>query len=99
MLASAFVAIEAQRNALARDAAALQLQIQAGSAGLARQQAEIAEKQTDAYVMDRARDYGYVKPGEALIGVQRDPLAAVAAPPASGPSRMQKWLALFFGIR
>ena len=98
MLASAFVAIEAQRNALAREAASLQQQIQAGNAQLARQQADIAEKQTDAYVIDKARDYGYVKPGEALIGVQRDALPVAAAPAASGPTRLQKWIALFFGI-
>ena len=99
MLATAFVAIEAQRNALARDTAVLQQQIQDGNAQLARQQAAIAEKQTDAYVIDKARDYGYVKPGEALIGVQRDALPVGVAPSVSGPTRAQKWIALFFGTR
>ncbi len=99
LLASAFVAIETQRNGLARDESALQSQIAASSAQLARSQAGIAEKQTDAYVTDKAREYGYVKPGEALIGVQRDPAPATVAASVDQPTRMQRWLALFFGQR
>ncbi|HVR88520.1 MAG TPA: hypothetical protein VHG53_03120 [Candidatus Limnocylindria bacterium] len=99
LLGSAFVTIEAQRNTLAREASALQSQIAANSAQLARSQAGIAEKQTDAYVTDKARAYGYVKPGEALIGVQRDPAPATVALSVDQPTRMQRWLALFFGQR
>ena len=49
--------------------------------------------------MNKARDYGYVLPGEALIGVQQDaatPAILVSAPSAS---RVQRWIALFFGAR
>ena len=99
LLASAFVAIETQRNALGREASGLQAQIAANSAQLARSQAGIAEKQTDGYVIDKAREYGYVKPGEALIGVQRDPAPAAVASGVDRPTRMQRWLALFFGQR
>jgi hypothetical protein len=99
LLASAFVAIEIQRNALARQSSALLGDIAAAEATHAQLAADVATKKTDDYVMNKARDYGYVLPGEALIGVQRDPAAPVAAVNAQGPTRVQKWIALFFGAR
>lgn len=96
LLASAFVSIEAQRSALAHEGATVEAQIATAQARNAQLQADIAQKKTDAYVMDRARDYGYVRPGEALIGVQRDAMPATVI--ASGPSvaRLQRWIAIFF---
>ena len=99
LLASAFVAIEIQRNALGRQAAALQSDILADTARNAQLGADVAGKKTDDYVMNKARDYGYVLPGEALIGVQREATTPVAVASAPGPSRVQKWIALFFGSR
>ncbi|HEV2249891.1 MAG TPA: hypothetical protein VGT60_05230 [Candidatus Limnocylindria bacterium] len=99
LLASAFVAIEIQRNALARQSSALLSDIAAAEATHAQLAAAVAAKKTDDYVINKARDYGYVLPGEALIGVQRDPVAPVAAVNAPRPSRVQKWIALFFGAR
>ena len=99
MLASAFVAIEIQRNALERDAAAYRADLGAAAAYNQQLSADVATKQTNDYVVNKARDYGYVLPGETLIGVQRD--VTPAAVIANGPSvsRAQKWLALFFGSR
>lgn len=99
LLASAFVAIEIQRNGLARQAAAINADIAAAQATNTQLSADVAAKKTDDYVVNKARDYGYVRPGEALIGVQSDPAAPVVV--ASGPSasRLQKWVALFFGTR
>ena len=97
LLASAFVAIEIQRNSLGRQAAALQSDILADTTRNAQLSADVASKKTDDYVVNKARDYGYVLPGETLIGVQRDASAPVAAVAAPGPSRVQKWIALFFG--
>ena len=99
LLATAFVAIAIQRNAMARETAGLQADILSGQARRAQLEAELAEKSGDSYVVDKAREYGYVKPGEALIGVKQEakPVAAVA--PVVGPSRVEKWLALFFGAR
>ncbi|HUQ17157.1 MAG TPA: septum formation initiator family protein [Candidatus Saccharimonadales bacterium] len=99
LLATAFVALAIQRNALARETAGLQADIIAQQARRARLEAELAEKAGDSYVVDKARDYGYVKPGEAIIGVKQEP--KIAAPPVTvtPPSRAQLWLALFFGAR
>lgn len=99
LLASAFVAIEIQRNALARDAAGYRAGIAAADAYHQQLAADVASKKTDDYVTNKARDYGYVLPGETLIGVQHDvtPAAVIANAPAL--SRAQKWLALFFGPR
>ena len=99
VLASAFVAIEIQRNALARDAAAYGADFAAAAAYNQQLSADVATKQTNDYVVNKARDYGYVLPGETLIGVQHD--VTPAAVIANGPSvsRAQKWLALFFGSR
>jgi len=96
LLASAFVAIEIQRNALARDAAAISADKAAAEAYHQQLTADVSTKKTDDYVMNRARDYGYVLPGETLIGVQHDvtPAAVIANVPTV--SRAQKWLALFF---
>ncbi len=99
LLASAFVAIEIQRNALARQAAAINAEIVAAQGTKTQLGADVAVKKTDDYVVNKARDYGYVLPGETLIGVQQDPSAPVVI--ANGPSvaRLQKWVALFFGTR
>jgi len=99
LLASAFVAIEIQRNTLARDAAAFRADIAAADAYHQQLTADVATKKTDDYVVNKARDYGYVLPGEMLIGVQHDvtPAAVIASAPTV--SRAQKWLALFFAPR
>ncbi len=99
LLASAFVAIEIQRSALARQAAVYRADIAAAEATHAQLAADVAAKKTDDYVVNKARDYGYVLPGEALIGVQQDPVAPVAVATAPSTSHLQKWLALFFGSR
>jgi cell division protein FtsB len=99
LLASAFVAIEIQRNALARQSSALLNDIAAAEATRAQLSADVATKKTDDYVINRARDFGYVLPGEALIGVQQETTTAVAVVSLPAPSRVQKWIALFFGAR
>ena len=99
LLASAFVAIEIQRNALGRQAAAYRAEIAVAEATHAQLVTDVATKQTNDYVMNRARDYGYVLPSETLIGVQQPAPAPVAVVSAPVPSRLQKWIALFFGSR
>ena len=99
LLASAFVAIEIQRNALGRQADAYRAEIAAAERTHSQLAADVAGKRTDDYVINKARDYGYVLPGEALIGVQQDPVTTAAVVPAAVPSHVQKWVALFFGAR
>jgi len=62
--------------------------------------AEIGEKSTDAYVVDKSRELGFVRPGEGIIAldVPTRPLPA-AAVPADRPDRFTRWLQLFFGTR
>lgn len=99
LLAGAFAAIDIQRNALARQAAALHAQIAGAQTTNAQLASDVAAKQTSEYVIDRARDYGYVRPGEALIGVQQGPKPAALAPSVATPSRVARWVALFLGAR
>ena len=99
LLATAFVAIAVQRNAMARETAALQADIIAQQGRRARLEAELAEKSGDSYIVDKARDYGYVRPGEALIGVKQEPKAVAIVTPVAPPSRAEQWFALFFGSR
>lgn len=99
LLASAFVAIEIQRNTLARDAAAYRADLAAAAAYNAQLTADVATKQTNDYVVNKARDYGYVLPGETLIGVQHEVTPAAVIANAPSVPRAQKWLALFFGPR
>ncbi len=86
-----------QDGALARETAAVRAEIALLEARQAGLKAEIAVHETDAYVEQKARELGYVKPGEGLASV-RDATAtrmnrAAASP--SAPSRLERWLALF----
>lgn len=96
LVAAAFVAIAVQGNAVARDASALRSEIAALEADLGRKQAMIAERQTDEYLVDKARDLGFVRPGEALVAVQRDGARAAEDAVAAQPGRLAKWWSLFF---
>lgn len=96
LVAAAFVAIAVQGNAVARDASGMRSEITALEADLARKQATIADRQTDQYLVDKARDLGFVKPGEALVAVQRDGARAAEDAVAAQPGRLAKWWSLFF---
>lgn len=96
LVAAAFVGVAVQGNAVARDASAVQSEIGALEADLARKQAVIAERRTDQYLIDKARDLGFVRPGEALVAVQRDGVRAAEDAVAAAPGRLAKWWSLFF---
>lgn len=98
LLSGAFVGIAVQQGAVDREARDAQHQIDAEKAKNAELQAEIAQRQTDTYVIDKARDLGYVRPGEGLIAVDRGPsgLPVVRINPSDG-GRLARWLAVFFG--
>lgn len=96
LVGAAFVSVAVQGNAVARDASAMQSEIAALESELARKQALIAERQTDQYLVDKARDLGFVRPGEALVAVQRDGARAAEDAVAAGPGRLAKWWSLFF---
>lgn len=98
--AAAFTGVTAQEHALARSMSSLQGDIAAEQARHAQLQASAAEKLTAEYVSEKAKQLGFVKPGEALIAVERDAKSSDAARDVSGqPSRIAKWVVLFVGGR
>ena len=100
VLASTFATVTIQENALARTINDLNAQIGHEQAYRAQLQASAAEKKTSDYVIEKAKQLGWVWPWEALIAVQRDANARDQATPKSGrPSRIARWIALFVGTR
>jgi cell division protein FtsB len=100
VLAAAFVGITVQANALAREITGLHADIAAAQADRAALAARITQQHTDDYVVQKARDYGYIGANESLYAVQRNdqanPQAAVVK---VRPSRFERWIAFFFGTR
>ena len=96
MLASAFAGVTIQENALTREITTLNGQIAAEQARGASLQASAAEKKSQDYVIDKAKELGFVWPWEALIAVQRNADSQAAATPVNErPSRVSRWIALF----
>lgn len=100
VLSSAFAGVTIQENALAREIEDLRAQITNEEARNDALQAAAAEKRTTDYVIEKAKQFGWVWPWEAIIAVQRDASArANAAPEAERPSRVERWIALFVRAR
>lgn len=100
LLAGAFVGIAVQGSAVEREKDGALREIARLQQERAEREAEVARRQTEAYVVDRAQEYGYVRPGEGIIGVERDPNAApVPSLPSVDMDRLARWLAVFFGQR
>ncbi len=100
VLSGAFVGIAVRENAVRSDVRSAQAQIEAERARRAELQAELAQRKTDTYVIDKARDLGYVRPGEGLIAVERGPSGEpIVRVNASDGGRLGRWLAVFFGRR
>jgi cell division protein FtsL len=100
VLSSMFASVTIQENALARTIDELKTQIGYEQAYSAQLQASAAEKKSTDYLIEKAKQLGWVWPWEALIAVQRDANARAQSTPASErPSRTSRWLALFAGTR
>ena len=98
LLSGAFVGVAVQQTAVAREARAAQQQIDSETARHAELQGEIAQRKTDTYVVDKARELGFVRPGESLIAIERAPGdRSIATTVASTGDRLTRWIALFFG--
>lgn len=98
--AAAFTGVTAQENALGRTITSLQGEIASEQARSAQLQSSTAEKQTPEYIAEKAKSLGFVKPGEALIAVERDGSTSATKSAVNGqPSRIARWIALFFGGR
>lgn len=100
ILAWAFAGVTIQENALARQIATLNGQIASEQTRNASLQSSATQKKSSDYVVDKAKELGFVWPWEALIAVQRDADArARATTGAERPSRTARWIALFVGPR
>jgi cell division protein FtsB len=98
LLSAAFVGVAVQQTAVAREARAAQQQIDAEVSRRAELQGQIAQRKTDTYVVDKARELGYVRPGESLVSVQGStPAAGPSGVVASTGDRIARWIAVFFG--
>lgn len=100
VLSFAFAGVTIQGNALARSIDELNAQIASEQARRASLEQAAAEKRTTDYVVEKAKQYGWVWPWEAIIAVQRDADARSREPARSDrPSRIERWVALFVGTR
>ncbi len=100
VLSFLFAGVTVQENALANNIGSLQSQIASEQAKNQQLQASAAEKSTTDYVIDKAKEFGFVWPWETLIAVQRNADANARAVPADQrPPRITRWVALFFGTR
>ena len=94
-IGSAFASLTIQEHALDRAIAGLSTDIAYEQAYRAQLQASAAEKKTTDYVIEKAKQLGWVWPWEALIAVQRDAIAKAEATQSGRPSRIERWIALF----
>jgi cell division protein FtsB len=101
VLAAAFVGLTVQGNAIAREIAGYRNDVAADQARRDALAAQITNKKTADYVLEKARDFGYIAPNEALIAVQRNGQASdvLARTVSEGPSRIARWFTFFFGAR
>lgn len=100
VLTVAFAGVTSQANALARNIDDLHAQIATEQARNEQLQASAAQKKSTDYIVDKAKDFGFVWPWEMLIAVQRDAAARTNAMPAEQrPPRLARWIALFAGTR
>jgi hypothetical protein len=95
VLSSAFVGLTVQENALAREIAQLEREIASAQGDHAALAAQLAEKRSSDYVVEKAKQYGWVWPWESIIAVQRGGQNEVAVPASERPSRVARWIALF----
>ena len=101
VLAGAFVGIAVQGSAVDRERVSLAAQIAQLERERAAKEAEVERRTTEEYVVDTARDYGYVRPGEGLIAVEGDAprQGLLVDAPSIDLDRLGRWIAVFFGPR
>ena len=100
VLAWSFTTVTIRENALARNIDALKSDISAEQARNTQLQASAAEKQSTDYIVEKAKQLGWVWPWEALIAVQRDAASRTNAISLNErPSRIARWITLFVGVK
>lgn len=86
----------ARGGALAREEAAVRAEIAYLELRRAALEAEVALRYTDAYIERKARELGYVRPGEGLATLRERPRAAGFGGSDEVSSRIARWIAVFF---
>lgn len=101
VLSGAFVGIAVQGSTVDRERQSIIAQIAEYERINAEKRAEIERRTTDDYVIETAREYGYVRPGEGLIAVEGGgpASASVIEVPAFDGARLMRWWSVFFGAR
>jgi hypothetical protein len=99
-LSWSFATVTIQANALGREIDANKSSIAAEQARRSQLEASLAEKRGADYVIEKAKQLGWVWPWEALIAVQRDATGrAQTTSQAERPSRVMRWIAVFIGSK
>ncbi|MGH2378000.1 MAG: septum formation initiator family protein [Candidatus Limnocylindria bacterium] len=101
MLSGAFVGIAIQGSIVDRERESLAREIAALERANEEKRLEVERRQTEDYVVETARDYGYVRPGEGLIAVEggEPRQGALVDVPGVNVDRIARWIAVFFGPR
>jgi cell division protein FtsB len=100
VLSWSFASVTIRENALARNIDALKTDISAEQARNTQLQASAAEKQSTDYIVEKAKQLGWVWPWEALIAVQRGSASGTGATSqGERPSRIARWITLFVGVK
>lgn len=92
-----FVRVTAQARSLDREVAGIGAEIAVLAVQQAALREQLAVRQTDAYVEQKAHELGYVRPGEGLASLRDRSSTPSSSASASGlDTRLDRWLALFF---
>lgn len=101
ILSGAFVGIAVQGSVVDRSRDSLIEEIAKLERLNEEKRREVERRKTEDYVVETARDYGYVRPGEGLIAVEggEPRQGAFVDVKAFDADRIGRWIAVFFGPR
>jgi cell division protein FtsB len=101
ILSGAFVGIAVQGSVVDRSRDSLIEEIAALERLNEEKRREVERRKTEDYIVETARDYGYVRPGEGLIAVEggEPRQGAFVDVQAFDADRIGRWVAVFFGPR
>jgi cell division protein FtsB len=101
ILSGAFVGIAVQGSVVDRSRDSLMEEIAQLERLNEEKRREVERRKTEDYIVETARDYGYVRPGEGLIAVEggEPRQGALVDVRAFDADRIGRWIAVFFGPR
>lgn len=101
VLSGAFVGIAVQGSVVDRSRDSLIEEIAELERVNEEKRREVERRMTEDYIVETARDYGYVRPGEGLIAVEGGEPRQGAFVDVEGVNvdRIARWIMVFFGPR